>query len=35
MNPEMRDVSAEQFAAGGGNNGLDLFEHFHCGVAVP
>jgi signal transduction histidine kinase len=34
MNPEMRDVSAEQFAAGGGNDGLDLFEHFHCGVAV-
>jgi signal transduction histidine kinase len=34
MNPEMRNLSAEQFVAGMGSKGLDLFDHFHCGVAV-
>jgi signal transduction histidine kinase len=34
MNPEMREASAAQFVAGSGSNGLELFEHFHCGVAV-
>ncbi len=34
MNPGMREVSSEKFVAGSDKNGLDLFEHFHCGVAV-